>query len=344
MKIIVSGTAAAFDSSDNQITDAAELKKLDGLVAGDLVCADFLDGELDDIGLTGGAVKIAYDAAANRLRVVTEYRSPRKLKKSELAALADYTQGQWSDGIGEGGFLDHAEQTGISVDPYPIRRDKHTVTIEQVDDGVKTPPPKRTSPLFKAVESGDIDKINKLLAKGEDINCRNKYEWTPLIQAIRCRQTQAALFLIERGADVKLQARWGQGGEPPELESAITWAAMQGDLSVLRQLLAAGADVDTRGEDGKTPAMWAASRGFIDVLRELIAGGCDLNLQDNEGHTALMHADAERLDILELLLKSGADPKIRNKEGLTAAEGAVFIYGHPARWRKKAEFLRQHGG
>jgi hypothetical protein len=349
MKIIISGPAAAFDSSDNQVTDAAQLKKLNGLVAGDLVCSDFLGPELDEIGLTGAAVKIAYDAAANRLRAVTEYSSPRKRKKSELKALADEAQGQWSDGVGEGGFDEYAEQTGISVTAFPVITEECTVSIEQVDDGVTTPPPKRTSRLFKAVESGDIDKIKKLLANGEDVNSRNKYDWTPLIYAIRCRQTEAALFLIEQGADVKLQARWGPRGEPPELETAIRWAAMQGDLPVLRQLIAAGADVDTTDGEGRTPAMFAANRGYIDLLQALIEAGCDLNLQDtqpgNEGHTALMYADPKRFDIMELLLKNGADPNIRSKAGLTASEEALFqAQGSTlAAWQKKAEFLRQHG-
>jgi hypothetical protein len=214
MRIIISGPATAFDSSDNPVTDAEQLKKLDGLVAGDDVCSDYLGGELDEIGLTGGAVKIAYDSVTKRLRVVTEYHCHRKLKKGELKALADETQGQWSDGIGEGGFDDYAEQTGITVSPFPTIIEKCTVTIEQIDDGVKTPPRKRTSPLFKAAESGDIDKIKKLLAKGEDINCRNKYDWTPLIAAIRCRKTDVALLLIEQGADVSLQARGLLGGIP----------------------------------------------------------------------------------------------------------------------------------
>jgi hypothetical protein len=342
MKIIVSGPAAAFDSDDNQITDAAELKKLDGLVAGDgELCSEFLDGELDEIGLTGGAVKIVYDPAANRLRVVSEYHCHRNLTEHELRLLANATRGQWSDGIGAGGFLDYAEQTGISVDPYPRESGKGNVSIEQIEDAVKTAPPKRTSPLFKAVEAGDIDKIKKLLAKGEDINCRNKYQWTPLISAIRSRQTEAALFLIEQGADVKLQARWGPRGEPPELESAIIWSAMQGDLRVLRLLIAAGADVNTRDGEGMTPAMFAANRGFIELLQTLIDAGCNLNQQDNQGRTALMLTGPDHFDILELLLKSGANPRIRNNEGRTAAEHAL---SQPATWRKTAEFLRQHEG
>ena len=155
---------------------------------------------------------------------------------------------------------------------------------------------------------------------------------------------------IEQGADVKLQARWGPRGEPRKLETAIRWAAMQGDLPVLRQLIAAGADVDTPDGEGRTPAMFAANRGYIDLLQALIEARCDLNLQDtqpgNEGHTALMYADPKRFDIMEFLLKNGADPNIRSKAGLTASEEALFQAQGSSRaaWQKKAEFLRQHGG
>jgi hypothetical protein len=335
MRIVISGAAAAFDSSKNPITDANELRKLDGLVAGDEICSDYLDGELDEIGLTEGTVKVAYDSGENRLRVVTEYRSPRKLKKKELQALADYTQGQWSDGIGEGGFDDYADETGITIDVFPSDSLGEPLSIEQVDDGVKSPRPKRASPLLKAAESGDLDKIQNLLAKGEDINCRNKFNWTPLICAIRCKQTEAALLLIEQGADVSLQARW-EGGE----QSAIEWAAMQGDLRVLRQLIAAGADVDMREEGGMTPAMIAANRGYIELLQALIDAGCKLNLQDAGGRTALMYADLERPDIAELLLKNGADPKIRNQEGRTAAEEALFQANARAEFRAETARIR----
>lgn len=38
----------------------------------------------------------------NKLMIVVEYTSNEKLTKKELKELMDYTQGQWSDGIGEG--------------------------------------------------------------------------------------------------------------------------------------------------------------------------------------------------------------------------------------------------
>ena len=135
---------------------------------------------------------------------------------------------------------------------------------------------------------------------------------------------------------------------------------MQGDLLVLRQLIAGGADVDTRDEGGTTPAMFAANRGYMELVQALIEAGCNLSLQGNDGHTALMDADPKRLDIVELLLKNGADPKIRGKAGRTAFEEALiqaqadppWLDSAPspawtaraAAWKKKAAFLKQYEG
>jgi uncharacterized protein len=344
MRIIISGPAAAFDADGNEITSVRDLKRVDGLTYDEDVCSNYFYGALDEIGIEGGALRIAYDSRSKRLRVVTEYRSPRELKKSELQALLKETQGQWSDGIGEGCFGYYFDESGVSIDPYPIGYEDAGVTIEQIDDGVRTPR-KRYSLLFKAAEAGDTARLSALLDKGEDINSRNKHDQTPLMWSILHGQTDAALLLIERGADVNLRSKDGA--------SAIK-AAINGDLKVLRRLIDAGADVNMRDDRGATPAMWAANRGDVDCLKALIEAGCDLNLQDtmeyNEGHTALMYATPARLDVVELLLTHGADPNIRNKAGHTASEEALFQAealarhgaGSPAAWRKKAAFLQQH--
>jgi hypothetical protein len=49
----------------------------------------------------GGSLHLVYRREANQLWVVTEYSSKRELSPTELEFLADYTTGQWSDGIGE---------------------------------------------------------------------------------------------------------------------------------------------------------------------------------------------------------------------------------------------------
>ena len=43
-------------------------------------------------------------------------------------------------------------------------------------------------------------------------------------------------------------------------------------------------------EDGHTPLMRAALEGDTATVRALLAGGADVNAKDNEGRTALMFA------------------------------------------------------
>ena len=59
---------------------------------------------LAELELKGGQVKLVFDTKAKKLRVVSEFKSVRKLTAAELRELIDDTQGQWSDGIGEGCF------------------------------------------------------------------------------------------------------------------------------------------------------------------------------------------------------------------------------------------------
>ena len=116
MKIVVSGPAEAFSSdTEEQVTDPNRLKKLDGLAYSKDRCSNYIDRSLQDIGVTGGVILLAFDAKTKRLRVRTEYHAPRKLTAEELKLLVKKTTGQWSDGIGEGDFL-HQKKLKMDVD------------------------------------------------------------------------------------------------------------------------------------------------------------------------------------------------------------------------------------
>tara|TARA_R110002110_G_scaffold169161_4_gene370885 strand:+ start:87 stop:473 length:387 start_codon:yes stop_codon:yes gene_type:complete len=52
--------------------------------------------------LSDGYMRFEYDDECNELITITEYTSNRELTEEELKEVAKYTQGQWSDGIGEG--------------------------------------------------------------------------------------------------------------------------------------------------------------------------------------------------------------------------------------------------
>jgi hypothetical protein len=81
-------------------TDYKWLSELNGVDCQDDF-AEYFDSDFsfkDDI--ESGYMYFSFEN--EKLWTITEYFSNRELSNEELEILSDYTQGQWSDGIGEG--------------------------------------------------------------------------------------------------------------------------------------------------------------------------------------------------------------------------------------------------
>lgn len=105
---------------------------------------------------------------------------------------------------------------------------------------------------------------------------------------------------------------------------ALIDAAWASDVDAVRQHIAAGTDLDLRGEDGGTPLHAAAAKGNEEVVILLIEGGADVNAKKADGSTALHNAAFfchEKL--VRALLAYGADKNMRNVAGATAYDGVV---------------------
>ena len=90
MKIVISGTAKAFDrESEELIMDSHRLSQLDGLAYAEELCGEYLSEPLYEIGIIGGQIELRYRATDSTLQVLTSYHAPRKLKKSEIQQLVD---------------------------------------------------------------------------------------------------------------------------------------------------------------------------------------------------------------------------------------------------------------
>jgi hypothetical protein len=318
MRIIISGRVAVHSrGTGKEITAAGSLKKLKGLFYDRKPFAERLRGTaLGGLGLRGGAVRLAWDGQARRLRVISEYAAPRKLTATEARALADVTVGEWLGTTCARWLAEHEGRAGVVIDLSPSDQ-KNPPRVEQRAD--KAAPGGRRSPLLRAALDGDLETIRKLLGRGEDLNPRGEGRRTPLHLATLFDQTPAALYLIRMGADVNAA---NAGGETP-----LHLAAKCQNVRVARALLGAGAAVDAADREGRTPLMWAAAHGKVPLLLLLLQCGADPNRQDrvryNGGKTALMYASPYPYLVVEWLLEYGADLSVRDRQGLTAWEEAL---------------------
>ena len=118
-------------------------------------------------------------------------------------------------------------------------------------------------------------------------------------------------------------------------ESALHFAAQNGDIARVRQLLADGRSPNGFDEIAKTPLHYAAENGHIDIMRVLLEAGADVNANEEAriGNTPLRDvADKCSLAVATLLVDAGADPRIPGWMQLTAV--------HKAKERKDQEGQR----
>lgn len=103
------------------------------------------------------------------------------------------------------------------------------------------------------------------------------------------------------------------------MDQRLIAAATEGDTARISELLAQGADVNTRDAQGRTPAMSATYAKRAQTVKALIEAGADVNIRDGMLNNPFLYAGAEGLlDILKLTVEAGADPKLTNRYGGTA--------------------------
>jgi ankyrin repeat protein len=114
-----------------------------------------------------------------------------------------------------------------------------------------------------------------------------------------------------------------------ELNTELLIAVLRDDTNKVKNLLAAGADINKKDDEGKPLLLWAASGDFFDMCALLLERGAKINAVDNNGETALMHAaEKGHAKICELLLEKGAKINARNEVlGETALMYAAWV-GH----------------
>jgi ankyrin repeat protein len=151
-----------------------------------------------------------------------------------------------------------------------------------------------------------------------------------IFEAVKSNQSLRLRALLQEGADPDARDETG--------ETPLTWAANLGHTAVVKDLLAAGADVDAAGPRFLSPPLMLAARIGARGIVALLAVHAALDAVDAAGTTALMRAverpegvvkpQARIAAIVKTLLDLGADPNVQDMGGNTALMWAVR-WGNP---------------
>lgn len=164
-----------------------------------------------------------------------------------------------------------------------------------------------------AAELNDGRTILSLLLKGVDPNQPDSRGRKALFIAAK-EESLRALDSLLTSPQTQVDEANAQG------ETPLMIAAIRGSLPAVRALVKRGAAVN---RPGWTPLHYACSGPDNGVAAFLIAQGAELNARSENGTTPLMMAARYGSgDLVPLLLKAGAEPRAANEQELTAADFA----------------------
>jgi len=140
--------------------------------------------------------------------------------------------------------------------------------------------------LHWAASSLDAELAGVLLSHGADVNVKDEDGWTPLDCALRDKA-------IERGV---VMCRPAPDKDAPAKRERI-----------VKLLLEAGADVNTRDGTDTPLLVRLAKAGGRNIVELLVLHGADVNAKDADGRTALSVAEERKdKDLAAFLRKAGA--------------------------------------
>jgi len=159
----------------------------------------------------------------------------------------------------------------------------------------------------------------------------------PLVAALAGGHFGIVQLLVRNGAGATLNVRGYEERTP------LHSAAFDGLVEVVRFLLEHNADVNSRDFQGQTP-LHSSPRGSdsnkqINVIRLLLQHGADVNARGGYGQTPLYEAVVNgTLEVARVLLEHGASVIERDNEGRTPFQVALDYGRH-----ELVKLLSEHG-
>ncbi|KAM4725704.1 histone-lysine N-methyltransferase EHMT2 isoform 2-T2 [Anableps anableps] len=191
--------------------------------------------------------------------------------------------------------------------PQPVPSATTVPGVPPAEEGVDSVGPSLCMPNGKSVSPSALPPgpsraaLQKAILT-QETERRKKLRFHPrqLYPAAKQGEVQRVLLMLMEGIDPTYQP------ESQNRRSALHAAAQRGLLEVCYMLIQAGAQVDAKDKDLRTPLLEAVINNHVDVARYLIQNGACVYHIEEDGYTGLHHAaKLGNLEIVNMLLETG---------------------------------------
>jgi len=181
--------------------------------------------------------------------------------------------------------------------------------------------------LMYAAHSDNSEIVEYLLEQGTDPLAVDHNGNNALMHTVYWGRAANAALLLDRGVPLECRNKW----ERTPLHQAVLWEynEMDDDLSfygraalvyeTVKTLLDRGADIHARDYEGMTPLLLAIYGGYAEAVKLLIEKGADVNAVNRFGDTAVQffNSNHENAELMRKILEIDDDAPISAPKRLT---------------------------
>ena len=194
--------------------------------------------------------------------------------------------------------------------------------------------------LYRAVESGDVDRVKACLQGVSSPNGLTQY----LLLASERGYLEMVKELLKAGAEASkqmgncsaliialknnqfdivkelLRTSGGRMAQANEAYIALLFACVDNYLETVKELLhEKNLDCNLQLLDGYNTLLVASTLGYAQIVQELLKAGADPNARNSYGENSLFLASRRgHFEVVQELLKAGADVNLQNEDGENA--------------------------
>lgn len=168
---------------------------------------------------------------------------------------------------------------------------------------------KRTA-LHLAAANGSLATVNVLIDAGADVNAQDRWGGTPVRDALAAEHTEVVLRLEEAGAIQESDADGFDAADKPSIE--LVQFSSQGNLDAVKERVSSGVPVNVCDYDQRTPLHLACTHGHEKVVDFLLLNGASAVAKDRMGRTPVENAVKNgHRHVLEVLKRcASSDPPL----------------------------------